>query len=769
MSSNARSNTGSNVTDRTLSRNQITLPTITNHEAGHRYVPPQKRPFVHPEIKRPKSAMSNESIISQAEEGGVSLNDLENGRYGHDPGSFIGMFGPQSPRSEHNLRAILSMGKTGSGSSGTGMSMRGVGSQAESERSDSRFDSRRDGHQGAFVVKNQNTQSGSGLKNPEAASFQPSFGQGGPKHGSNVQINVRRPDPQTPRFIPPPPPRTSLSILPPPHGSMPILPRPRDSLPNFGAIGTPFPPSGLHDYSIVDSNASFDPVIPGGDRRAKELAFLIQAGWADPGDDQRNIIGRRAHVFSTNNHTKNNIAAPPPRQVLCTIDAELDPTYLSELTITRDANTNGNAAAYYNVSIKPMPRFFLFACRGIKPTIEELFDNLPFIEPCRVAAASSAGVIRIRNIPYSTPRSEITAFVSRNAQVVSQPPGSPYFATHIIMERNTGKTMDAFIEFTRPWEAKKIVETFSKRLQGGHPARIGTRVVEVELSSQEDLMGELFPRAKKVIWKGSTPKVLTNREMYYEGILSAGFTGFLSTEEIVMTVKHAETPSCSPFAARAIIRVYESLISTIHKYPWHAHECIYMTERRLLFDCCMSLSNVLVHSLSHGNQNQIENTKPTTATLQELTVAVLTCPGFSENMKYNYIEQLRTGGWEGMANGRGMNLKFGGVTPLAGVWPFLILARDPGVQEPLVKYFAELLRDANGMGGRVLSLAEQHSMRTSGSDTPHDSATAQGPFGRMKFDYGNAKTIHDVAQTELNTIETLLRKVLPSSRRASQD
>ncbi|KAK3643710.1 hypothetical protein LTR56_010014 [Elasticomyces elasticus] len=58
----------------------------------------------------------------------------------------------------------------------------------------------------------------------------------------------------------------------------------------------------------------------------------------------------------------------------------------------------------------------------------------------------------------------------------------------------------------------------------------------------EDLVGEMFPRAMNVVWEGATPRILANNEIYYANTPSAGFTGFLQTEEIVMVVKHAETP-----------------------------------------------------------------------------------------------------------------------------------------------------------------------------------------------------------------------------------
>ncbi|KAK5747380.1 hypothetical protein LTR17_000020 [Elasticomyces elasticus] len=46
---------------------------------------------------------------------------------------------------------------------------------------------------------------------------------------------------------------------------------------------------------------------------------------------------------------------------------------------------------------------------------------------------------------------------------------------------------------------------------------------------------------------------------------TVGWLHRVLAEEIVMVIKHAETPHRSPFAQRAIIRVYESHISTLHK------------------------------------------------------------------------------------------------------------------------------------------------------------------------------------------------------------
>ena len=45
--------------------------------------------------------------------------------------------------------------------------------------------------------------------------------------------------------------------------------------------------------------------------------------------------------------------------------------------------------------------------------------------------------------------------------------------------------------------------------------------------------------------------------------------------------------------------------------------------------------------------------------------------------------------------------------------------------------------------------------------------SAQGPFGNIVFDYGKARTLSEVAEVELRTIEQLLSRVLPRLRAGS--
>jgi len=61
------------------------------------------------------------------------------------------------------------------------------------------------------------------------------------------------------------------------------------------------------------------------------------------------------------------------------------------------------------------------------------------------------------------------------------------------MERVTGKSQDAFVEFMSINDAVKAVDRYHGIIAKGRPARLGDRPVDMELSSQDALMNDLFP------------------------------------------------------------------------------------------------------------------------------------------------------------------------------------------------------------------------------------------------------------------------------------
>ena len=138
-------------------------------------------------------------------------------------------------------------------------------------------------------------------------------------------------------------------------------------------------------------------------------------------------------------------------------------------------------------------------------------------------------------IPYSLTKREVMVFLGRNAKVVTQDLGTPI---HIIMDRSTGKTMDCWVEFFSTGDAHAAV---NKLIYRGHQLKLGSppmdRAVTLEVSTQEELMKQIFPRAKNVAWNGCSPFILKSTEPY-----NSGFKSFLTGEEMVMLVRHAEQP-----------------------------------------------------------------------------------------------------------------------------------------------------------------------------------------------------------------------------------
>jgi len=151
-------------------------------------------------------------------------------------------------------------------------------------------------------------------------------------------------------------------------------------------------------------------------------------------------------------------------------------------------------------------------------------------------------------IPYGTTKNEIIASIGRTTRLVSQPPGTAYYAIHIIMERSTGKTMDAFVEILDDASVQTIISSYRKRVDARRGPRIGDRHITIEESSQGELMKTLFPRAKCVEWDDQVPLVHKPNEAF-----DSGFLGFLNTEEMNMMVKHAEMPQRVSYHPRSCL------------------------------------------------------------------------------------------------------------------------------------------------------------------------------------------------------------------------
>lgn len=109
-------------------------------------------------------------------------------------------------------------------------------------------------------------------------------------------------------------------------------------------------------------------------------------------------------------------------------------------------------------------------------------------------------------------------------------------SVHIIMDRSTAKTMDCYVEFVTAADAKETLEWLNRGLPAV-PPRLGDRHIDIEMSSQDELLKDLFPRAKCIKWSNGRPILVPNTDPY-----SVGFQSFLTAEEIFCMVRNAEQP-----------------------------------------------------------------------------------------------------------------------------------------------------------------------------------------------------------------------------------
>ena len=103
------------------------------------------------------------------------------------------------------------------------------------------------------------------------------------------------------------------------------------------------------------------------------------------------------------------------------------------------------------------------------------------------------------------------------------------------MDRATGKTQDCYVEFFSTPDAMAWVRMINSRSNQAN--RIGDRVLDVHMSSQADLLKELFPRAKNISWEGGKPSKIDTDDPY-----NSGFKTFVSAEELASLSRHAEQP-----------------------------------------------------------------------------------------------------------------------------------------------------------------------------------------------------------------------------------
>ncbi|KAL2830226.1 hypothetical protein BDW59DRAFT_177991 [Aspergillus cavernicola] len=311
------------------------------------------------------------------------------------------------------------------------------------------------------------------------------------------------------------------------------------------------------------------------------------------------------------------------------------------------------------------------------------------------------GVVKISNIPYSITKQEVFQFLGRQAHLIT--PGNGC-AIHIIMERSTAKTMDCYAEFQTPGDAKDAVIRINRIYETGRAPRLGNRHVDVELTDQNELLKDLFPRTKCIVWRNGMPHLAENNDPY-----CSGFSGFFTSEEIILAIRHAEIPHRSPFCDKCPQRTYESTVSTLHKFPWYAPALYTVHDRNQLFELANRHIQSLVSRIKRVNTVGLDQ-----KLLNDLLQAGLKCPAFNERQKYTLCIHSEISS---------EIIKFSEI----GKWfPFDTLVRMPNFHDEIHMYFVSLISQGSEQKLEELGLRNMY---------PMDHPTLRSPYGRIWYEW----------------------------------
>ncbi|KAI1212796.1 uncharacterized protein F4807DRAFT_457594 [Annulohypoxylon truncatum] len=310
-----------------------------------------------------------------------------------------------------------------------------------------------------------------------------------------------------------------------------------------------------------------------------------------------------------------------------------------------------------------------------RPSLRDILHPwyVPFSERCRFVAQSIAGVICISNVPYEVSRAEVIAFLGRSANILNDR-DEP---VHIIMDRTTSKTNECYVEFASFEDAVTAVTRYQNAVENGtHVPKIGTRNVDVAISSQATLMKNLFPLAKGVQWEEVPFRITRDSPHDWDN-----FKGFITQEEMTLLCKHVEGYNNPVFAKKCPERPYECLISTIKKYPWHMSEHVTIRERGYLYDAGLKMIGQLQKRIGKGDKPD----RLTPQLLNRLAETMVSSPGFSAAQKDNIAYQ---------ANMPEYKLRDMGQPRFAGLWRHLLVINiKEGVPLDMVEYYISLIRD----------------------------------------------------------------------------
>lgn len=374
------------------------------------------------------------------------------------------------------------------------------------------------------------------------------------------------------------------------------------------------------------------------------------------------------------------------------------------------------------------------------PTLADAMDptNFPFVESARMAKPMNWGIVKLKNIPFATTRAEVIAFLGRNSKILNDSDEG----VHIIMDKVTSKTMDAYVEFVSLEDAMRAVERHRLNVASGRYSRLGERTIEVEVTSQGHLMKDLFPIARGVFWYGVVPEILPyNHNQPWDN-----FKGFISEEEMVMLVKHVEVPHRSPFSRDCPQRPYECMISTIKKFPWFRTDCITIKEREAIYQATLSLIRQLTRCiLFQEDPNHL-----TPLLLRRLVSAAMFCPAFTPCMKDGIA-------W--MTNMQALDMEYYQLPRFSNSWRHqYAIGPKPGFPLDLVEWYVAVIREQSSRDILSLPLRERAELQHQAEQTDMYWGYFWAEVGYVMGPQFDDLTLAEAAKLEFAAIERILNR-----------
>ncbi|KAK1580326.1 uncharacterized protein LY79DRAFT_592295 [Colletotrichum navitas] len=358
--------------------------------------------------------------------------------------------------------------------------------------------------------------------------------------------------------------------------------------------------------------------------------------------------------------------------------------------------------------------------------------NFPFVEPATRPTHFA--------IPFITNRAEIIAVLGRNSRILNDTEEP----VHIIMERITGKTTDAYVEFHTLEDASKAVEKYQQNIARGRMTRIGQRPVDIELSSEAALMKDLFPSAKGVFWTGTNPQILPDNDQEPWD----NFKGFVSNEEMTMLVKHVEVPHRSPFSKECPQRPFECLISTLTKFPWHMKANVTVQQRYAIHKATCDLVRILVNSI----QDKRDELNLTHRLLKRLVIAAMRCEGFSTLQKDDIAYLVGMNEMEQRAFGQ---------PRFAEAWRHLyVLVPKTGIPLDVIEWYIAIVREETVRFLETQSFQDKVQTRTVGNETDAYFGFFWRELNHPAGPDFDGMTLSQLAMREYQTLESIIRRAL---------